>query len=101
MPKKFMKVGHYPVDMRLMNYFKFIFKKEVQEETSRLQAMEIRRTLIKLLDYKAIELDLQDFNLSPTIADEIIAELAVELGLEVFLKRIKIVNATETQKALI
>ncbi|MFZ2315832.1 MAG: STAS-like domain-containing protein [Gammaproteobacteria bacterium] len=81
--------------------FKLKLSDVIKGESSRNTAIQIREYIITLLDkYDVIEIDLSGTNLTPSVADEVIGVLAYKLNAELFKKKIKILNSSESQMAL-
>lgn len=73
----------------------------ITSEANRTNAISIREKILSLLnEYDSVQLDLENANLTPSVADEIIGVLALQLGAEKFKQKIQVVNFTESQKAL-
>lgn len=87
--------------MRMISLISLKLKDEVHGEASRKRAIEAREHILLLLkDKDVVEIDLQDINFTPSIADEVIGGLAEELGPKIFKNKIKLVNVSESQLAL-
>lgn len=73
-----------------------------KNETSRSAVKKATEHIISLLHtIDTLTVDLQDINLTPSIADEIFGKIAAHLGANSFKNKIKIINATTTQMILI
>lgn len=84
-----------------MTSFKISLKNMVAREANRTNAISIREKILSLLDaHDSVQLDLENVNLTPSVADEIIGALALQFGAEKFKQKIQVVNFTESQKAL-
>ena len=73
----------------------------MQGEASRSSAKKICGHIMNLLqEFGSVIINLQNANLTPSVADEIIGVLAEKLGAGFFKQKIKIKNASETQVVL-
>lgn len=83
-----------------MSSFEFKLKVMLQEG-SREKARIAREAILNLLDkFDLIKIDLEGFNFTPSVADEIIGVLAEQLGPQKFKAKIRILNASESDQAL-
>lgn len=84
-----------------MTSFNLILKDEINNESSRNNAIKIRERILLLLEkFDVISINLQGVNFTPSVADEIIGGLAQIFGADTFKYKIKILNASESQMAL-
>lgn len=73
----------------------------IKGDASRSSAIQAREQVLSLLEQiKTIEIDLTDVNFTPSVADELIGGLVLALGADTFKQKIKILNASESQMAL-
>lgn len=73
----------------------------IKGESSRSNAIQAREYIIGLFNsFDVVEIDLQNSNFTPSVADEIIGSLALSLGADSFKHRIKILNASDSQISL-
>lgn len=81
---------------------KTILLKDIMEgEFSRKKAVLVRNNLLSsLTERDTLNIDLSDSNFTPSVADELIGGIATYLGAEQFKKQIHIMNASESQRAL-
>ena len=78
-----------------------ILSEMIKGESSRSNAIQAREHILSLLnEFDSVTIDLQSTNFTPSVADEIIGGLAKLLGAESFKKKIKILNASDSQMAL-
>ncbi len=85
-----------------MTFSKTILLTTVMDgEFSRKKAIQVRETVLaELSQIEVINIDLTDANFTPSVADELIGGIAVELGADRFKQHIKIINASDSQRAL-
>jgi hypothetical protein len=97
-----MIAGLYQRDSMQMTSSKRILLKEIiKGEASRNSAIKVRNDILELLkDINTIEIDLSGANLTPSVADELIGGLALHFGANGFKKKINVINASESQVAL-
>jgi len=94
-------IGRCQEGLIVTTSFEFKLKDTLKFESSRNSAIKAREEIFFLLEkFDVIEIDIQDVNFTISVADEIIGELARILGAESFRGRIKVVNASESQMAL-
>jgi hypothetical protein len=80
---------------------KLKLKDALNGEFSRDSAIKTRESILLLLQkIDTVEIDLQDINFTPSIADEVIGGLAQILGPGIFKHKIKLINVSESQMAL-
>lgn len=86
-----------------MTIFKLIKLTEIiKDESSRASAAEAYRQIESLLgSVDRIEIDLSNLNFTPSVADEVFGELVINLSPQFFKQKIKIINASESNIALI
>ncbi len=88
--------------MKMTSSIELKLKDAIKNEASRNNAIKVRKQIISLLkNVEIVEINLQDSNFTPSVADEIIGTLAEKLGAHLFKQKIKIKNASEAQLALI
>lgn len=70
-------------------------------ESSRQKAAQVREQLLLELDHsKILTIDLENASLTPSVADELIGGIATYIGSERFKNQIKLINVSESQRAL-
>ena len=80
---------------------KVLLNNIIKGESSRSSAIEARHDILAILkQFNSVEIDLSGSNFTPSVADEIIGGLAIHFGPECFKNKIKIINASESQFAL-
>lgn len=80
---------------------KMFLKEIIKGESSRSNAIKARDELLHLLkEIDTIEIDFSDSHLTPSVADELISGLALHFGANCFKNKIKIMNASDAQMAL-
>src|SRR5262245_14340072 len=85
----------------MISLIKFKLKDELHGESSRRNAVRAREHILCLLqETDTVEIDLKDLNFTPSVADEIVGGLAQILGAGVFKRKIKLINVSESQMAL-
>jgi hypothetical protein len=96
-----MKAGLCQRGLMPMTSYELKLKDTIKCESSRDSAIKAREHILSLLQkFDIIEINLQDVNFTPSVADEIVGGLAQILGAEAFKHKIKILNASESQMAL-
>lgn len=87
--------------MKMISSKLVVLNEVIKGESSRSNAIQAREKIIELLKkFEIIEIDLQNSNFTPSVADEIIGSLALTLGSDSFKHRIKILNASDSQISL-
>ena len=76
-------------------------KKIMAGESSREKAAKVRADLLlELGELDTLDIDFEGANFTPSVADELIGSIAIELGPKRFKDKIKIINASGSQMAL-
>ena len=82
--------------------FKLAVTDIAPELTTRPVGALARSRLIQALgDFGSVEIDFLNKSLTPSFADECVGRLAEHMGLQQFKSCVKLVNVSETSKALI
>ena len=88
--------------MSSMTCFKIVFSDVFPQLASREAGEEARKFLLsKVLEHDSLIFDLGNKNLTPSFVDSSLAVLMSEVGYDVFKRKVKFDNASETTKVLI